>query len=130
MTDAERRLWAKLRLGQVADLRFRRQEVVGPYIADFVCWPLRLVIEVDGGQHSEPGIDGARDAYLSANGFRVVRFWNNEVLTNMDGVLQVIVEAARERAQQAPTQPSPGGGGPMSDDSDESSPHGGGQGGG
>ncbi len=104
MTDAERRLWSHLRQDQLNGLRFRRQEPVGPYVADFLCWPARLVIEVDGGQHASSNSDVTRDAYFAENAFRVLRFWNNEVLSNTEGVLAAIVAAL---APSAPTQPSP-----------------------
>ena len=87
MTDAERCLWQALRLRQVG-ARFRRQAPVGPYIADFICFNPRMVIEVDGGQHAEETTkDEDRDAWFAKGGFVVLRFWNNEVLGNIDGVL-------------------------------------------
>ena len=91
MTDAERRLWQQLRRHQLADFRFRRQHPIGPYIADFVCLSARLVIEIDGGQHNEPAADMARDASLQARGFEVLHFWNNDVLSNTEGVCDVIL---------------------------------------
>src|SRR6266404_2835045 len=89
-TDAEMRLWSKLRRKQIDGHRFRRQVPIGPYIADFVCLERRLVIEVDGGQHSESIADDARTAWLEGQGFCVLRFWNNDVLGNTEGVLTVI----------------------------------------
>ena len=101
-TDAERKLWHHLRRKQIDGLRFRRQYPLGPYIVDFVCLPARLIIEVDGGQHTEQmERDAARTAWLKAQGFRVIRFWNNEVLGNIEGVLHVIGE------QLAPATPPP-----------------------
>ncbi|GIK99373.1 MAG: hypothetical protein BroJett029_35820 [Alphaproteobacteria bacterium] len=92
-TDAERKLWHQLRRKQVGGLRFRRQYPLGLYIVDFVCLPARLVVEVDGGQHAEQlERDAARTAWLESQGFRVIRFWNNEVLGNIEGVLHVIGE--------------------------------------
>jgi very-short-patch-repair endonuclease len=91
MTDAERLLWSRLRR-RFQDLRFRRQAPLGPFVVDFVCWGARLVIEVDGGQHLECASDQARDRWMAENGFRVLRFWNHEVLGNVDGVLERIVE--------------------------------------
>lgn len=94
MTDAERRLWGRLRNEQLG-ARFRRQAPIGPYIADFVCFAQRLVIECDGGQHAEPvqaAHDGERTAFLEDAGFRVLRFWNNEVLGNLDGVVERITQ--------------------------------------
>lgn len=95
MTDAERALWWLLREKQVNGRRFRRQVPIDRYIVDFACLEARLIIEVDGGQHADSESDAARDAYLHANGFRVLRFWNNEVLSNREGVLTRIAEALR-----------------------------------
>jgi very-short-patch-repair endonuclease len=75
-------------------LKFRRQVPIGGAIVDFVCYERRLVIEVDGGQHSENARDKLRDAELRQRGFRVLRFWNNDVLGNVEAVLQAIAEAA------------------------------------
>jgi very-short-patch-repair endonuclease len=89
-TDVENLLWTQLRRKQFAGLKFRRQQPIDNYIVDFVCFEKRGVIEVDGGQHaSERDKDAKRDEYLIRNGFKVLRFWNNEVLQNMDGVLEV-----------------------------------------
>jgi very-short-patch-repair endonuclease len=93
MTDAERVLWRWLRSRRIDGWTFRRQEPIDAYIVDFVCFKARLVIEVDGGQHSESQADGKRDAYLHSGGFRVLRFWNNEVLSNPEGVQRAIVDA-------------------------------------
>jgi len=91
LTDAEKRLWSRLRRAQINGLSFRRQEPIGRYVVDFVCYAKRLVIEVDGGQHDlQAGRDAARTDWLRAQGFRMLRFWNNEVLENTDGVLEVI----------------------------------------
>ena len=93
MTEAERCLWQALRHRQVG-ARFRRQAPVGPYIADFICFNPRMVIEVDGGQHAEePTTDEDRDAWFAKGGFVVLRFWNNEVLGNIDGVVEQITDA-------------------------------------
>jgi very-short-patch-repair endonuclease len=90
-TDAERKLWAYLRLRQLGGYKFRRQHPVGPYIVDFICIQRKLIIEVDGGQHDERRCyDVKRDKWLQENGFKVLRFWNNEVLTNIDDVMEVI----------------------------------------
>jgi very-short-patch-repair endonuclease len=94
MTDAERRLWRYLRMRQLGGHKFRRQVRIGPYIADFACLNMLIVIEVDGGQHADAhAYDSLRDEYMRGQGFRVLRFWNNEVLSNMDGVWQVIAAA-------------------------------------
>jgi very-short-patch-repair endonuclease len=94
MTDAERKLWLALRAHRLNGLSFRRQVPVGPYIVDFVCHDARLIVEVDGGQHADSVADQRRDAWLESAGYRVLRFWNNEVLGNLDGVLSQIVDAA------------------------------------
>lgn len=90
MTDTENALWRRLRRRQLMGSRFRRQVPIGPYIADFVCLEKRLVVEVDGGQHNA-GEDANRDAYLGAHGFCMLRFWNNDVLGNVEGVCEVIL---------------------------------------
>ncbi|TWT20163.1 endonuclease domain-containing protein [Luteimonas marina] len=90
MTDAERRLWRCLRLRQLDGFRFRRQVLVGPYIADFACLEAELLVEVDGGQHDGAEGDPVRDAFLRRHGFRILRFWNNEVLADLEGVCEVI----------------------------------------
>ena len=99
-TDAERKLWAVLRNKQLAGYRFRRQTPIGGFIADFVCFEQKLVVEVDGGQHAiDTENDAVRTAWLEAQGFRVLRFWNNDVLGNIGGVAQTIcraLEASRE----------------------------------
>jgi very-short-patch-repair endonuclease len=94
MTDAELRLWKGLRGGQMDGFRFRRQAPIGPHIVDFICLKARLVIEVDGGQHMVAAErDDQRTADLASRGFRVLRFWNGDVLGNYDGVLRMIQAA-------------------------------------
>jgi len=95
MTDAEKALWFEVRNRRLGGFKFRSQWSLGPFVADFCCLSAKLVVEVDGGQHDEVA-DAPRSAWLNAQGFRVLRFWNNEVLTNMDGVLQVILAALEE----------------------------------
>ena len=90
MTDAERRLWALLRGRRLQSYKFRRQHPVGPFIADFVCVADRLIIEADGGQHADNPSDRRRTAWLARNGWRVLRFWNNEILINPHGVAETI----------------------------------------
>src|SRR5262245_56875064 len=91
MTDAERKLWRYVRLRQLEGHKFRRQVPIGPYIADFVCLKGMLVIEVDGGpQLDARAYDSRRDDYIRGQGYRILRFWNNDVLGNMDGVWDVI----------------------------------------
>ncbi len=92
LTDAEQLLWNYLRMKQIEGLKFRRQQPIGNYIVDFVCFENRIIIEVDGGQHAENNKDRERDLYLQRNGFRVLRFWNNEVLQSINEVLAVIRE--------------------------------------
>ena len=90
-TDAEKLLWKFLQLKQLEGLKFRRQHPIDHYIVDFICLKKRLVVEVDGGQHSvEKDKDIKRDSYLKQEGFKILRFWNNEVLMNTEGVLEVI----------------------------------------
>jgi very-short-patch-repair endonuclease len=93
MTRAERRLWRELRMRQLDGHRFRRQVPLGPYVVDFLCIERRLVVEVDGGQHLDSGGDRRRDAFLAAAGYRVLRFWNHDVLCNPAGVVQAIGSA-------------------------------------
>ena len=105
MTDAERKLWRVLRHNQLNGQRFRRQHPVGKYITDFACLEQKIVIELDGGQHQEQlAYDGQRTNYLRTNGWIVLRFWNNEVLNNLAGVLDVI---AGTMSDSPPSQPSP-----------------------
>jgi len=97
MTDAERKLWFALRDRRFANFKFRRQVPVGPFIADFICYTTRVVVEVDGGQHADSSIDDRRDRWFAANDFLVLRFWNNDVLRNLEGVLTSILDTLRER---------------------------------
>jgi very-short-patch-repair endonuclease len=90
MTDAERRLWYWLRAHRFDGFKFKRQVPVGPYIVDFACLGKKLVVEVDGGQHANSPRDIVRDRYLEGEGFRILRFWNNDVLQNTRGVLETI----------------------------------------
>jgi very-short-patch-repair endonuclease len=95
-TEAEKRLWAHLRGRRLDGWKFRRQCWLGPFIADFVCIEARLVIEADGGQHADAvAYDAKRSLWLAGEGFRVLRFWNADVLTNTDGVLSAILAALR-----------------------------------
>ncbi|HEY0884957.1 MAG TPA: endonuclease domain-containing protein [Ramlibacter sp.] len=112
-TDAELLLWSKLRARQLAGLKFRRQHPVGPYFADFACVELGLIVELDGGQHGDPAAlhyDTQREEAMRALGFTTLRFWDSEVLTQTDAVLERILLTAqtltptlsrkREREQQ------------------------------
>jgi very-short-patch-repair endonuclease len=104
-TDAESKLWYHLRRKQIDGHRFRRQSPVGPYVVDFLCVEAGLIVEVDGGQHSWRAEDDAkRTNWLESQGYRVVRFWNNEVSENIEGVLETIFQAA---LKTPPPQPSP-----------------------
>ena len=106
-THAERVLWRALRSEQLS-ARFRRQHSLGPYVLDFACVAERVAVEVDGGQHNGSAHDAVRDAWLSSKGWRVLRFWNNQVMNNMEGVLMMICEAlALSPTQLPPPQPSP-----------------------
>ncbi|MEM1020585.1 MAG: endonuclease domain-containing protein [Pseudomonadota bacterium] len=110
LTDAEAKLWQSLRRRQLNDLRFRRQVPIKGYIADFVCHEAKLVIELDGGQHAEAEVyDGYRTKVLTGEGYRVLRFWNNDVMTNFEGVLSEIARVAGDRTPSQ-TLPQSGGG--------------------
>jgi very-short-patch-repair endonuclease len=95
-TDAEIRLWSRLRRKQLDGFRFRRQQRIGPYIVDFFCPDAKLIVEVDGGQHNaDEEKDEKRTRWLEARGYRVIRFWNNDVLSNTDGVVLTVLEELR-----------------------------------
>jgi adenine-specific DNA-methyltransferase len=109
-TDAERRMWFLLRHKQFEGYKFRRQEPIGTYIVDIVWFRPRLIIEIDGGQHNMPHQseqDQRRTAWLEGEGFRVLRFWNNDVLQNSEGVLEAIAAALSDLAQQKITFDQP-----------------------
>jgi len=91
LTGAEKHLWYILRANNLG-VKFRRQEPIGNYIVDFACYPKKLIIELDGGQHYDSADDKVRDKWLNLQGFTVLRFWNNEVLENRDGVVLKIME--------------------------------------
>jgi very-short-patch-repair endonuclease len=93
-TDSELRLWRLLRDRRLSGFKFRRQVPLGPYIVDFLCVGAKLIVEADGSQHAESPRDKARDAYLASQGWKVLRFWNNEVLQNREGVLETILAHA------------------------------------
>jgi very-short-patch-repair endonuclease len=90
-TDAERRLWSALRDRGLRGYRFRRQHPIGHYIVDFACTQHRLIVEADGGQHADNEADRRRTASLEGEGWRVIRFWNNDALANTDGVVEAIL---------------------------------------
>ncbi|HXV82037.1 MAG TPA: DUF559 domain-containing protein [Candidatus Binatia bacterium] len=107
-TDAERVLWSQLRFWQIAGCKFRRQQPLGRYIVDFVCLEKRLVIEVDGGQHAKQAtLDAERDKWLRDEGFVVLRFWNNDVLKNIDAVKEQVYKTLESTPY---LNPSPQGG--------------------
>ena len=108
-TPAERRLWTRLSRSQLGH-KFSRQMPVGPFIADFLCRSQRLVIELDGGQHCENERDESRTRLIEAQGYRLIRFWNNEVMENMDGVIEAIRSELARLACPHP-QPLPRAGG-------------------
>ncbi len=114
MTDAERKLWIALKDRRFAKYKFRRQVPIGPYVVDFVCFEARLVVEVDGGQHAESVRDFERDQWLTRNEFRVLRFWNNDVLQNLEGVLTKLLEQLERtphpssRSREPPPSPARG----------------------
>jgi len=92
-TEAEKKLWYTLRAQQFHGLKFRRKQIIGNYVVDFFCAEKKLIIEVDGGQHTDNAVDQKRDDWLLSRGYRVLRFWNNEINKNMDGILEKIFES-------------------------------------
>ncbi len=110
MTDAEKKLWWHLRRLPVQGTHFRRQSPIGPYFVDFACHELRIVIEVDGGGHGQArqmAADAHRADFLNARGYHVLRFWNNDVLKDIDAVMTSIFDAIARRSAQAPPTPNP-----------------------
>ena len=106
-TESERLVWQHLRRRQLGGCKFRRQQPFGPYIADLVCFEKRLVVEVDGGQHgNNAAYDLARTDWLKIQGFRVLRFWNTEVLQQIEGVKQAILLALEGDSSPLPLTPS------------------------
>jgi very-short-patch-repair endonuclease len=102
MTEAEQCLWHHLRGQRFHGFKFRRQHIINHYIVDFVCLKKKLIVEVDGGQHSDRFLhDQQRTHFLSSEGYRVLRFWNPEIFENLDGVLETILLGLRE----APLEP-------------------------
>jgi very-short-patch-repair endonuclease len=107
-TEAEKRLWAHLRSKQLSGFRFRRQQPIGDFVVDFFCPEARVIVEVDGGQHNDSGSDERRDVWLGSQGYRVIRFWNNEVIANIEGVLETLLGALRAQTPH-PVLPPQGG---------------------
>ncbi|RRH90159.1 endonuclease domain-containing protein [Mesorhizobium tamadayense] len=99
-TEAEDRLWQELRGRRLDEIKFRRQVPVGRFIADFVCAEARLIVEIDGSQHAGSHRDQERDAELKARGFRVLRFWNDDVLKDLDAVCDTIIAYVRDESLQ------------------------------
>ena len=105
MTDAEKRLWLKLRLKQLNGYRFYRQKIIGNYIVDFFCPEAKLIIEVDGSQHmidKEAEADKIRDNLMIKFGYKVLRFYDNDVLTNIEGVVEKISESLVVKGKNLP----------------------------
>ena len=106
-TDAERLLWKHLRQRQFEGLHFRRQVPIGSYFADFLCHQYKLIVEIDGGHHNsstQTEYDKTRDDFLRDQGFQVLRFWNNDVMGNLEGVLSSIRMAVKERDRLPPPE--------------------------
>ncbi len=103
MTESEHKLWQHLRAHRSNGEKFRRQQPIGPYVVDFVHFGTRLIVEADGGQHNEAPHDERRDAWLRAQGFTVMRFWNNDIMDNLEGVLATIMA----KVNDGPLSPSP-----------------------
>ncbi|MFI4979051.1 MAG: endonuclease domain-containing protein [Nevskiales bacterium] len=102
-TDVKRLLWSRLRNRQLSGCKFRRQQPIGSYIVDFVCLERRLVIGLDGGQHLEQQApDEARTAFLQKEGYCVLRFWNNQILSELDAVLEMIYRTLADSAYPSP----------------------------
>lgn len=112
-TEAERALWHLLRAHRFAAAKWKRQQPIGRYIVDFVCFERRLIVEADGGQHAQSRYDEQRDAWLRAQNFTILRFWNNDILKNAEGVATAILaalngdEAGIEPAPPPPPSPRP-----------------------
>ena len=102
-TNAETLIWTALRGARLQGFKFKRQQPIGPYIVDFVCFEHSLIIEIDGGQHGdEASSDHERSKWLQSQGFTILRFWNNEVIERKDDVLESIIRALREYPSPQP----------------------------
>jgi very-short-patch-repair endonuclease len=108
-TEAEKRIWALLRAKRLEGFKFKRQLIIYPYIADFVCLGRRVIVEADGSQHAESTGDARRDAWLDSQGFRVLRFWNNQILAESEAVVAAIHDALTAPLPSPPSAalPSP-----------------------
>lgn len=114
-TDAEKKLWRQIRNRQLEGIRFNRQVPIGPYICDFAARSHKLIVELDGGQHAEAAsYDQARTRFLETRGYRVIRFFNNDVLQNIAGVMEAIslalADSPSPSALRASSPPAPAGG--------------------
>jgi very-short-patch-repair endonuclease len=103
MTDAETLLWRHLRAHRLNGQKFKRQQPIGPYVVDFVHFAARIIVEADGGQHNACARDALRDDWLVSQGFKTMRFWNNDILQNLEAVLATIMDAITV----APSPPPP-----------------------
>lgn len=111
MTEAERALWKHIRLRQLGGYKFRRQQPLGQYVVDFICFEKRLIIEVDGGQHSEQiSYDSKRSQCFENQGYRLLRFWDNEVLKNTEAVVETILKTLELEDNTPHLHPPPQGG--------------------
>src|ERR1044072_9621961 len=102
MTDAERRLGYLLRAHRFSGYKFKRQVPIGRYVVDFVCFDRNVIVEADGGQHADNPADRSRDEWLQGQGFRVLRFWNNDVLRNTQAVMEVVFNALESYGAKSP----------------------------
>jgi very-short-patch-repair endonuclease len=107
MTDAEKKLWQMLRAKRLEDFKFRRQQPIGPFIVDFVCQSEQLVIEADGSQHADSPDDVRRTEWLEARGYRVLRFWNGDVLRRPDDVVMTIYRTLTAPSPRSPSASRP-----------------------
>ena len=108
MTEAEARLWSRLRNGRLLGMKFRRQVPIGSFIADFCCRSAKLVVEVDGGQHADrPAQDASRTRVIAEHGYTVLRFWDNDVLKDTEGVLEAIAREVTRRTLTPSPSPLP-----------------------
>jgi len=103
-TDAEQRLWKLLRANRLEGWKFRRQFPIGRYIVDFACPAAKLIVEADGGQHNESAHDVVRDRWLAGEGWKVIRFWNTDILTNEEGVLSAVLASLPPLPNPSPTR--------------------------
>ena len=107
-TEAEKFMWRYLKSRQLEGLKFRRQEPIGNYVVDFVCYEKKIIVEIDGGQHCVER-DGNRDRWLESQNFKILRFWNTEVLKNSQGVWEVIRKNCLSCDSPSPAPPIKGG---------------------